>query len=179
MNFALSRRIVSSVSRESFMQNIGARNNAVRARDVSVHTTGDLRIHGAKIVLYIKLITRCRECLRARECINLALSVIKSYRLNIQRWTSLFVRNLLRICLSIKPVIIGWLRHEIHVDFKYGSMPCDGRYLYTDFPNTFSITWADNIKVWVYSSTRLIHSPMFLWRWEWLLNKMRARPRVS
>lgn len=54
MNFALSRRIDSSVSRESFMQNTGARNRAERARDVSVHTTGEFFIHGANIVLYIR-----------------------------------------------------------------------------------------------------------------------------
>ena len=51
INFALSRRIVSSVSRESFMQNIGARNRADFARDVSVQTTGEFFIHGAKIAL--------------------------------------------------------------------------------------------------------------------------------
>ena len=129
MNFALSRRIVSSVSDESFMQNTGAFIKALRARDVSVHTTGERLIHGMKIELYIALISLCLECLRARLCINTARPVTKSYRLNNHRCNSLFVRNLLRICLSIRPVIIGWLRHSIHDDFKYGSMPCDGRYL--------------------------------------------------
>ena len=41
-NFALLRRIVSSVSRESFMQNVGAFDIALRAQDVSVQHTGDL-----------------------------------------------------------------------------------------------------------------------------------------
>ena len=56
MNFALSRRIVSSESCASLIQNTGARNRAVRARDVSVHTTGEFFIHGEKMVLYIKLL---------------------------------------------------------------------------------------------------------------------------
>ena len=51
INIALSRNIVSSVSRESFMQNVGARNRALRALEVSVQQTGEFFIHGAKIVL--------------------------------------------------------------------------------------------------------------------------------
>lgn len=51
INFALSRRMVSSVSRESFMQNVGARNRALRAVDVSVQQTGDFFIHGINIAL--------------------------------------------------------------------------------------------------------------------------------
>ena len=53
-NFALLRKIVSLVSCESFMQNVGAFNNALRADDVSVQHTGDLEILDANIVLYIK-----------------------------------------------------------------------------------------------------------------------------
>ena len=51
MNFALSRKIVSSELCASLMQNIGARIRAVFARDVSVHTTGEFLIQSAKIVL--------------------------------------------------------------------------------------------------------------------------------
>ena len=54
MKIALSRRIVSSVSRESFMQNVGARSSALRALDVSVQQTGEFFIHGMNIALYIK-----------------------------------------------------------------------------------------------------------------------------
>ena len=46
--------MVESVSCESFIQNVGALNNALRAADTSVQQTGDLEIHGANIVLYIK-----------------------------------------------------------------------------------------------------------------------------
>lgn len=53
INSALLRRIVSSFASESFMQNTGAPSNAPRAVFVSVHTTGELRIVPACIVLYI------------------------------------------------------------------------------------------------------------------------------